>query len=236
MSLIDPITARMSPARPQNVPQTPSEAGSASKTTGAESVTWDLSQMFASVSDLKQTLADSLSMAESFALAYRGNVAALDIDGLAAAMKEMETLQDGVGKAYTYAYLNWSTDTADAERGALLQHVRESYTTIAGHLLFFELEWTQVEDKRAAELLSDGSLSFCRHYLEVARLQKPYLLSEEGERVMMEKGNTGRSAWNRFFDETLSDMRFEVDGVAMTQQQVLARLHDKDRETPPGCG
>ncbi|MDA0684311.1 MAG: M3 family oligoendopeptidase [Bacteroidetes bacterium] len=231
MSLIDPITARMSPARPQNVPQTPSEAGSASKTTGAESVTWDLSQMFASVSDLKQTLADSLSMAESFALAYRGNVAALDIDGLAAAMKEMETLQDGVGKAYTYAYLNWSTDTADAERGALLQHVRESYTTIAGHLLFFELEWTQVEDKRAAELLSDGSLSFCRHYLEVARLQKPYLLSEEGERVMMEKGNTGRSAWNRFFDETLSDMRFEVDGVAMTQQQVLARLHDKDRET-----
>ncbi|MDE2996275.1 MAG: M3 family oligoendopeptidase [Bacteroidota bacterium] len=199
-------------------------------TTGAESVTWDLTQLFADEETLKGTLGRSTDAAADFAESFRGRVAALDAAGLEDAMQRLAALQDDVGKAYTYAYLAWSTDTADPARGAQLQRVREAYTAISTQLLFFDLEWTRVPDERAEELLADDHLAFCRHYLEVARLQKPYLLSEPEEKILIEKSNTGRSAWNRFFDETISDMRFQVGDRSLTQQQVLARLHDADRD------
>ena len=199
--------------------------------TGAEGVMWDLTQLYPDVAALDADLKKASDEAEAFSEAYRDQVAGLDAEGLSHAMGALGALQDRVGKAYTYAYLAWSTDTADAERGALLQKVREAYTGISTTLLFFDLEWTRVSDQHADELLDDERLSFCRHYLQVARLQKPYLLSEPEEKIIIEKSNTGRSAWNRLFDESISDMRFMVAESALTQQQVLARLHDKDRTT-----
>jgi oligoendopeptidase F len=198
--------------------------------TGAETVTWDLTQLFADGEALQETLNRATDAAEAFAARYRDRVSALDAAALAEAMHTLGALQDDIGKAYTYAYLAWSTDTADPARGAQLQKVREAYTAISTQLLFFDLEWTRVPDATAEALLADAQLAFCRHHLEVARLQKPYILSEPEEKIMIEKSNTGRSAWNRFFDETVSDMRFVVDGKPLTQQQVLARLHDADRD------
>jgi len=208
-----------------------SGAGSSDSPTGAETVTWDLTQLYADKEALGAELERATQAAEDFAAAYRDKVADLDAEGLAQAMHTLGDLQDGIGKAYTYAYLDWSTDTSSPERGALLQRVREAYTAISTKLLFFDLEWTRVPDDQASSLLVDDGLAFCRHYLEVARLQKPYLLSEPEERILIEKSNTGRSAWNRLFDESISDMRFTVGQESLTQQQVLARLHDKDRDT-----
>ncbi len=202
---------------------------SAGKETGAEDVTWDLTQLFDSTDDLHATLKRAADAADAFAADFRDHVAQLSAEGMESAMKALGALQDDVGKAYTYAYLNWSTDTASPERGALLQQVREAYTAISTKLLFFDLEWTRVPDEQAEALLQDERLDFCKHYLEVARLQKPYLLSEPEEKILIEKSNTGRSAWNRLFDESISDMRFHVGDESLTQQQVLARLHDADR-------
>src|SRR5690606_22283130 len=79
-------------------------------------------------------------------------------------------------------------------------------------------------------ILHDQRFSDARHHLELLRMQKPHVLSEQEEKILMEKSNTGRSAWNRFFDETLGDMRLEVDGDALTQQQALAKLRASGRE------
>ena len=47
---------------------------------------------------------------------------------------------------------------------------------------------------------------------------------------MSAKSVTGRTAWNRYFDETLGAARFELDGKTVTEQEVLSKLHDPDRE------
>ena len=219
------------PARVDAILETAGGSSSSERSTGAENVTWDLTQLYADVHGLKADLEKAAGAADAFAASYRDGVADLGAEGLAAAMRSLGDLQDGIGKAYTYAYLDWSTDTSSPERGALLQQVREAYTAISTKLLFFDLEWTRIPDEQAEALLSDDRLAFCRHHLEVARLQKPYLLSEPEEKILIEKSNTGRSAWNRLFDESISDMRFEVGEESLTQQQVLARLHDKDRDT-----
>ena len=51
-----------------------------------------------------------------------------------------------IGRAGSYATLQFATDTADPERGALLQLVQERATEIETLLLFFELEWAALDD------------------------------------------------------------------------------------------
>jgi len=59
-----------------------------------------------------------------------------------------------IGRAGSYAALNFSTATADPARGALLQKVQERGTQIETRLLFFDLEWAALEGADPADLAS----------------------------------------------------------------------------------
>ena len=198
--------------------------------TGAEHVHWDLTDLYESADILRSDLEDAEKEAANFAHQYRGTIASLAPGQFADALHTYEELLDRVGRAYTYAYLNWSTDTEDPQRGALLQHVRERYSRINQDLLFLEVEWSQLEDARADEMLEHSDLAWLKHYLELLRLRRRHILSEAEERIISEKSVTGRSAWNRYFDEVLGAARYELDGDRLTQQQILAMLHESDRD------
>ncbi|MDA1027895.1 MAG: M3 family oligoendopeptidase [Bacteroidetes bacterium] len=197
--------------------------------TGAEFILWDLSDLFTSEKALLDALESCISEATRFSSSFRGKVDLIQNAQFAVVMSELGSVQDTIGRAYTYAYLNWSTDTSDPKRGALLQKVKEAYTEVSTKLLFFDLEWTLLDEEKVESILQLPEMKPFSHYLEVLALGKQHLLSEPEERVMVEKHNTGRSAWNRFFDETLGDLMFDVSGEKLTQQQILARLHDGDR-------
>ena len=198
--------------------------------TGAETVRWDLTDLYADRDALEADLDTAADEAQQFADTYRGRVDALAPEAFADALAEYEALSDRVGRAFTYAYLHWSTDTNDTERGALLQQVRERYNQIHQQLIFFELEWANVDTDRAEQLMEHEALADYRHYLELEQLKKDHLLSEPEEKILSEKSVTGRSAWNRFFDETMGAARFDLDGETLTQQQILSKLYEPDRD------
>ena len=198
--------------------------------TGAENVRWNLEDLYSSIERLDDDLRLAEGDASAFREAYRGRMAELDGVGLAEALKQYENLHDRLGRAYTYAYLWWSTDTNQAERGALLQRVREIYSSVSQQVLFLEVEWAKLEDERADAALADPALASYRHYLELQRVRKQYVLSEPEERILAEKSVTGWSAWNRYFDETLGARRYELDGEQLAQQEILSKLYDSDRD------
>src|SRR5439155_11696356 len=107
--------------------------------------------------------------------AHAGKVGELDGPGLVAAMRELEAVQELLGRAGSYAMLNFAGDTADPPRGALLQKVQEGSTRIETTLLFFELEWAALDDGRTEALLATDGLDFARHYLRTARRYRPHL-------------------------------------------------------------
>jgi len=204
-----------------------------------ESVAWDLGPLLhgdpsepgAAIDGM---LADAKRRADAFQEAHAGKVGALDAEGLIAAMRELETIHDLVGRAGTYAMLRFSTDTADPAAGALLQRVQEQGTQIETALLFFELEWAALDDERADELLAADGLEFCRHHLRTARRYRPHLLSEPEEKILAEKQLTGRSAWNRLFAEQASAIRVDLDDEQTepaSLEVALSRLMSPDRET-----
>jgi len=178
-------------------------------------VAWDLDPLVdgRGADGVRALLDEADAQARAFAEAHAGKVDQLDAAGLRAAMKQLAELHDRVGRAASYASLRFAVDTADPERGALLQLVQERATAIQTTLLFFELEWAALDDAQAEALLAgeDGvDLSFCAHYLRSERRYRPYLLSEPEERVLNEKRISGTSAWSRLFAELMSALRVEL--------------------------
>ena len=103
-----------------------------------------------------------------------------------------------------YAGLLHAAKTDDPRHGALLARTREQRTAINKHLIFFDLEWVKVPDDAAARLLAAPELARYRHYLDQKRAWRPHYLSEPEEKILEEKAVTGRAAFVRLFDETVS--------------------------------
>lgn len=199
---------------------------------GAEAVKWDLSDLYKSPDDpaLKKDKELLLKKADQFASNYRERVAELSEAEFAEAMGHYEELVQQSGKIGSYAHLIWSTNTEDPALGKLLQEASEMGSELSQKLVFFNVEWLQVEDEKAERLIHSKELIKWQHYLEVSRMYKDHILSEDAEKVMSAKSVTGRAAWNRYFDETLGAARFELDGEELTEQEVLSKLHNPDRE------
>jgi oligoendopeptidase F len=195
---------------------------------------WDLEPLVEGrgAEGTRAMLEESKERADRFAAAYRGKVAELDADGVATAMRELEELFDVVGRAGSYAALRFAVDTQDPERGALLQEVRERGAAIETSLLFFDLEWNELPDERAEELLASGALERWRHHLRTLRRFLPHQLSEPEERILTETSVTGNSAFGRLFTEQISAVVVELDDEAepVPLMQALSRLESSDRD------
>lgn len=201
-------------------------------TTGAEDIHWDLTDLYNGTDDPqlqkdKQRLSEQ---AQSFADRYKGQITKLSAADLNQALQQYEAINEKLYKIRSFAHLHWATDTSDATRGKLLQESTELVSEINQMLVFFDVELMQIDDSRAGELIESNELASYRHHLETSRQYKEHILSEKEEQILSAKSVTGRSAWNRFFDETMGAARFTVNGEELTQQEALSKLHEPDRE------
>jgi oligoendopeptidase F len=180
---------------------------------------------------VERLLDEALARGAKFAEEYTGRIASLDGAGLREAMLELAAILELVDRAGSYAMLQFTTDTADPARGALLQLVQERGTTLETQLLFFELEWAALDDQQANALLDSGAdVEFFAHHLRSARRYRPHLLSEPEEKVMAEKSLAASSAWTRLFGEQVSAIRVNLDGEETPLDSALSNLLSPDRE------
>jgi oligoendopeptidase F len=204
----------------------------------ADGVVWNLNDLYTGMDDLNVTrdLDSALKSAQEFESAYRGKI---HVEGgppaamLLEALTELETLSELMDKPAVYAQLLHAAKTDDPKHGALVSKTREACTAINKHLIFFDLEWVKLTDQAARPLIDAPALAKYRHYLEQKRAWRPHYLSEPEEKILDEKNVTGRAAWVRLFDETVSAIEcpFEHDGKVerVSKEQMLSKLYDADR-------
>ncbi len=204
-----------------------------SEAAGAESVRWDLSDLYEGPRDpaIEADLDTVAREAEAFRETYRGRVAGLSAADLVDGVAWLENLERRLARPGAYIGLLHAVRGDDPEVGAALTRIEERTTAIGNRLLFFLLEWQAVAEPTAARLLEQEPLAPYRHFLTTVRRYRPYRLSEAEERLLAEKQLTARSAWTRLFDETFTRLRFEADGEQLSEEEVLARLKAEDRET-----
>jgi len=207
----------------------------------AEGIRWDLSDLFSSHDDprIEATLDDCRAEAEGFALRYRGKIATIKPGDLLAALKQLEQIEDSLSRVANYSSLLYSADSARPEYQDLEQRVEQRITEIRNLLLFFELEWLELEEQAAARHLSARELKNYTHFLSSIRRFRPHKLSEAEEKVVNEKDNTGRNAFGRLFSEITSTLSFPLERGGKTEEltlsEILALLHDPERDVRRGA-
>ena len=196
---------------------------------------WDLTDLYSGIDapELAADMARASAEAVAFETRWKGRLAAEaatpQTGNLGQAMRDFEALEELVGRIVSYAGLVYAGDTSDPRRAKLYGDVQEKMTDASSHLLFFSLELNLVDDALIQTALDrDPGFGHYRPWVLDLRMDKPYQLEDRVEQLFHEKSVTGRGAWNRLFDETMTDLRFTIDGEELSLEPALNKLQHPD--------
>ena len=212
----------------------PAEPASTS-VSGDDLPVWNLADLYEGMDApaLKVDLESAAAEARAFGEEWRGKLEALATapkggDEIARAMRAYEALQDKLGRVISYAGLLYATDNTNPANAKFYGDMQERVTTISTDLLFFTLELNRLDDEAMASALKSPALAHFAPWLRDLRTMRPYQLSDEIETLLHEKSVSGRGAWNRLYDETLSRLTFQIDNSEQPLEAALSRLSDRD--------
>jgi len=211
------------------------DTGAAAKADLGKLPEWNLADLYPSAesAELKADLEKAAKDAADFETRWKGKLgeeaAKANGGNFADAIKEYEGLSELMGRIASFAGLYYYGDTTDSKRMKLFGDVQQKLTDANTPLIFFSLEINRIDDDVLEKAMaSNPSIGHYRPWLEDLRLDKPYELDDKLEQLFHEKSITGYSAWNRLFDETMSSLRFEIDGEELAIEQTLNMLQDAD--------
>ncbi|WP_235897732.1 M3 family oligoendopeptidase [Neoaquamicrobium microcysteis] len=196
---------------------------------------WNLADLYSGMSapELKRDLERVSKDAIAFEQQWKGKLAAQAEKGaagsLGTAVRDYEALEDLMGRIGSYAGLLYAGDTSDPARAKFYGDVQEKLTDASAHMLFFTLELNLVDDAAIARALdADPIFGHYRPWVLDLRQDKPFQLEDRIEQLFHEKSITGRGAWNRLFDETMTSLRFQVGDETLALEPTLNKLQDPD--------
>lgn len=192
--------------------------------------TWDLSHLYPSLDapQIKEDLLQAKEQVLQFQEAYQGRLADIGSAGFGQSLSDYEAIEDLMGRLTSYAQLQFAGDNASAEIAQFYQNTQERVMALYSQILFFTLEINKLEDTLLEEYLKDDSVQKYRSWIADVRVYRPYQLSEEVERLLMEKTVAGSRAWSRLFDETMASLRFPFQGEQLTNSEILDKLSSSD--------
>jgi oligoendopeptidase F len=180
------------------------------------------------------TVDEVLDQAEVLAAAFeahRESIATIKPADFGPILRQLAAIYELIERAGASVYLDYTVNVSNPVAGAAMAKYQERSTAIGNRLVFFDLEWAAAEDARADALMNDPATTFCRHWLRVKRLGRPYLLTEPEEKLLSEKSVTGVAAFTRLYDEQLAAVRVDLGGdqAEAPLDVALAQLQSSDR-------
>jgi oligoendopeptidase F len=196
---------------------------------------WKLADLYPSataptfVADMEKAASASVAFSEKWKGKLGTAAMSTGETGVGAALREYEALDDLMGRIASFAGLTYFSDTSNPANGKLYGDVQAKLTEYSSHLLFFALELNRLDDVLIDACMQNDPLAgHYRPWLVDLRQDKPYQLDDKIEQLFLEKSMTSAAAFNRLFDETMAELRFEVDGETLPLEMTLNLLQDPD--------
>ncbi|MCR6571639.1 M3 family oligoendopeptidase [Campylobacter insulaenigrae] len=186
--------------------------------------TWDLSILFKDEKELNLYIDELSKQTKQFKQNYENNLNSLNNENFLQALQKYENLILKLSHVLTYVYLIFAQDTT---KGSFYAKYENLSKEIEENLLFFELEFCELSEEKSQDFINH-----CKNYafyLENLIKHKQHNLSQKEERIILHLSNTGASAFSRLFDETFSALRFKFDGKKISEEEILSKLYDSDR-------
>ncbi|MDD3463763.1 MAG: M3 family oligoendopeptidase [Sulfurospirillaceae bacterium] len=186
---------------------------------------WDFNDLYADNGLLDADVKSASTRAKNLESICKGRLKDLNPNDFFEALVEYESISQMVGKVMTYSFLKFAQNS---DMGSFYAKYQEKQNQISENLLFFELEFSKLNKAKQNEFIA-----YCtsyKFYLESLVEQKPYQLSQKEERILLKKETSGGSAFSRLFDEHFSRLSFTFDGKKYSEEEILSKLYDPDRE------
>lgn len=204
-----------------------------------KSVEWDLSEFYSGIDDpqIEKDKNDVEEMAGKIVDKYKGRINSSELTGklMFEALEDFEELHNLWSKFSSYASYMHSTHADDEDVGKFYQGVSEFSNEISTRLLWFGIEWLELDDKKAEQVMDDKLLEPRRHSLQTDRVFKPYTLNESEEKILTKTAQGGYMAFSRLYDELKSNSVFEIELGGETKELTESEIGkiintDKDRK------
>ncbi len=174
-------------------------------------ITWDLTELFQSITDpkIEVSISEVEALAETFEKAYRGKINTLTSNNLLRCLRELESLEVKLANISLYASLAFSANMALPQTQALYDRVSKFEAQLGKQLAFFSLELGAVV-KEKPKLIEETVLTGYRHMLERVLRRVEHQLSEAEEQLIIEKDQFGVNAWEELQSKWLNTRMFDV--------------------------
>ena len=197
--------------------------------TGAESVHWDLTDLYKDIDDpaLDADLARAIALAQQYHSDHAGKLT----QTLGAALDAQAKLTCIVDQLFVYLFLRRSTDAGNQRIQQRLGVVQEAWSQAsADHLTFFEHELVAIDDATYTAILErDATAKQHQSLLDHIRANRRFLLAEDVERALTLRAPYGPSEWSDHIDEVEAELRFSFDDRELTLPETL-HIVSNDRD------
>ena len=184
-------------------------------------VTWDLSELFRSITDpkIEQAIAEATEMANAFEKTFRGKIANLSAEELLRCFKDIEEFEAKFSDLALFSSLSFAADMTQSQAQTLNDRVDKLSANISKQLAFYSLELGALVKSRP-QIINEPTLSNYKHMLERARRRVEHQLSEVEEQLVIEKDQFGVNAWEELQSKWLNTRLFEV--IVLGEKKTLS--------------
>ena len=194
---------------------------------------WRLDELYAGPDcpKLKREMAAAEAEIADFVKVYEGRLAALEPAAFAAFLTRFDALQDMTGRIATYSSLLFAQDNSVPAHAKFYSDIGDWLTGLGAQLLFVEIEINKIAAAHLDTLSQHPGVAKYKSWLDATRAFAPHQLSDELEKISLEKSQTGNAAWTRLFEETSASLTVKAGADELSLEQALHRLSDKDRDS-----
>ena len=185
---------------------------------------WNLGELFANEAEFSAAIDSASAQALDFELKFKDKLHALSTEEFLGALELYESISEQIGKIMSFAHLRFARDTS---LGAQQAKTEQACNDISQSLLFFELEFNELDAAKQDELIAGGGRF--RYYLSLLKQRKAHQLSLPQESVLLKTSPVSGEAFSRLFDESMARMSFDFRGRKLGEEEILSLLHSSDR-------
>ena len=191
---------------------------------------WNLKDFYDSIDD--NLIQSDLNQFEKFAKNFQQKYKSKLLDHSNFFERVIEEYEQGSelgDKLGNYAFLIYATNMNETKIVQFYQDINEKLTELSSDLIFFTNEINSTKENDFL-LLLDGSGKY-KNWLINLRRYKDHQLDEKSEKLLLDKNLTANSAWVRFFEEQINDLKFNIEGKDLNSSDALNLLSDHESET-----
>ncbi len=181
---------------------------------------WNLREFYPSFRD--KSIIDDLKLLENktldFSKKYKDKLDGLKNNNLLSTLRSFEEIEELSLKLRSYAYLVYCTDQLSNEKSKFYQNIEETVLKAQKNIIFYGIELNKLTKNKISIFNKTKYKSWIKNHKKFEKFQK----SEKEEMILSEKSLTSTSAWIRFFDQTMTRLKFRLDGKDYTETEILS--------------